>query len=79
MGARRKQQKRCESKKAYHSLSEANKYIENAEKRHYSPDKIGSRRPLRAYLCKICIKIHVDHIPMDEWYRIKTRKYGILK
>lgn len=70
-GARRKQLRRCESKKAYRSLSEANKYIASVEKKHYSPDKKGNRRPLRAYLCKVCFKIHVGHIPMDEWHRMR--------
>lgn len=70
-GAQRKKLKRCQSKKVYHSLSEANRYIECVEKRHYSPDKKGDKRPLRPYICKICFKIHVGHISRDEWHRMK--------
>lgn len=67
----RKQTKKCESKKAYESLSEALRFIEEAEKEHNTPDRKGKRRPLRPYICKVCKKIHVGHIPQQEWLRIQ--------
>ena len=73
-GAQRRQLKRCESKKAYDSLSEAKKYIESVEKEHYTPDHKGDRRPLRAYICKVCFKIHVGHVPLNEWLNRDERQ-----
>lgn len=59
-GAWRRQIKRCEKKKQYNSLSEANRIINEL------PDTVKRPRPMRAYLCKICGKIHIGHVPRTE-------------
>jgi len=74
-GAQRKQLRKCESKKKFFSLSEANRFIELLEKNGPTKDKLGMKRPMRAYICKICRKIHIGHIPMDEFTSQKKNDY----
>lgn len=78
-GAQRRHLRRCESKKPFNSLSQANVYIERVEKDGYTLDMRGDRRPLRAYLCKVCFKIHVGHIPLNEWRALQKQKYTVTK
>lgn len=74
MGAQCKQRKRCESKKVFQNLSEATLFISQQEKRRFTADRKGHRRPMRPYLCKVCSKIHVGHIPLDEWHEEKKAR-----
>lgn len=69
-GAWKRQIKRCESKKIFYSLSEANRYIEKLTKNKKTKDKLGTPKHMRPYLCKVCKKIHVGHIPLNNRDRL---------
>lgn len=64
-GAWKRQLKRCESKKKFSSLSEANRFIEKKTGNKKTTDKLGVEKHMRPYLCKVCKKIHIGHIPLN--------------
>lgn len=64
-GAQKRHVKRCESKKVFYRLSEAYRFVEKLTKNKKTQDKLGTLKHTRPYLCKVCKKIHIGHVPLN--------------